>query len=348
MSMVPVLLIGGEDIRDLLPMSRCIPLMERAMRETSAGRVAQPPRLAMRLQNSINLFGAMIGHACAPPVLGAKLMSVFPNNHGTGRPSHQGFVLLFDPETGSPIAILDGFEITAQRTAAVSAVATKVLSTEVSSVLAILGTSEQALRHLAAIRIVRKLHEVRIWGRSADKAQALAACASRTHDIVMRAARTVSEAVAGASIVCCVTASRDPILHEWMLEPGMHINAVGASTAAAAEVDAAVVPRVRFYVDQRDMAKLHAAEYRRALSEGLITLLKPTSPVSWARCCSEPNRLVERPMKSPCTNHSASRRRTCSPRPKCWSKRGARNVVRPSFPKGHASKCLGKRRLGMV
>lgn len=266
----PVLFIGREDIRMLLPMSRCIPLMERAMRETSAGRVVQPPRLTMRLQNSINLFGAMIGHAYAAPVLGAKVMTVFPSNHGTELPSHQGLVLLFDPETGSPAAILDGFEITAQRTAAVSAVATKALSTDAPSRLAILGTGEQALRHLAAIRLVRDLLEVRIWGRSPNKSQAFAERASATHVIPVRAVNTVAEAVAGASIVCCVTASRDPILRESMLELGMHINAVGASTAAAAEVDAAVVPRVRFYVDQRDMAQLNAAEYRRALSEGLV------------------------------------------------------------------------------
>lgn len=265
-----MLLIGREDIRALLPMSRCIPLMERAMRETSAGRVVQPPRLAMRLQNSINFFGAMIGHAYAAPVLGAKLMSVFPNNHSTGLPSHQGFVLLFDPETGSPTAILDGFEITAQRTAAVSAVATKALSNDAPSILAILGTGEQAFRHLAAIRLVRELREVRIWGRSPNKSQAFAERTSTTHVIPICAVRTVAEALMGATIVCCVTASSEPILHESMIEPGMHINAVGASTAAAAEVDAAVVPRVRFYVDQRDMAQLNAAEYRRAISEGLI------------------------------------------------------------------------------
>ena len=265
-----ILIIGRDDIRTLLPMPRCIAVMERAMRETSAGHVLQPPRLAMQLRNSLNLFGAMICHSDAATLLGAKLMSVFPDNHDKGMPSHQGFVLLFDPHTGSPAAILDGFEITAQRTAAVSAVATAALSIDVLSTLAILGTGEQALRHLSAICLVRKLQEVRIWGRDRDKTQALAERVREGCPAPVRAASTVAEALDGASIVCCVSASRTPILLESMLEPGMHINAVGASTSAAAEIDAAVVPRTRFFVDRRDMAELNAAEYRRALSEGLI------------------------------------------------------------------------------
>lgn len=178
-----------------------------------------------------NLLGLMPGYLQKDGVAGAKLISVFPHNHAGGKPSHQGAVALFDAKTGELLAVVDGRAITAVRTAAVSAVATRALAREDSAVLAILGTGEQAESHLEAMLQVRRIRQVRVWSRTPGKAQQFAEREGARHGVELTAASSVREAVADADIICTVTASTEPVLNGAWVRPGTHINAVGACRA---------------------------------------------------------------------------------------------------------------------
>src|SRR5205085_6771140 len=185
-----MLVVSREEVARHLGYEACIALMRKAMTALSQGRTRQLLRQIIDLDGG-RAFGTMPG-AMAGSAFGAKLISVFPGAEGA--PSHQGVIALFDPDSGAPVAIVDASEVTGIRTAAASAAATDALARKDAASLAVLGTGEQALRHIEAIRHVRAVDEVRIWGRSADKAEALA---KRTGGRAMASAR---EAVRGAEI----------------------------------------------------------------------------------------------------------------------------------------------------
>ena len=176
--------------------------------------------------------------------LGAKLVTFYPHNEGI--PTHHAVILLFRPETGEPLAMLDGRLITEMRTAAASAVATQLLARSEASVLAILGSGVQALSHLQALALVRPLREVRVW--SPRNAQAFAA----RHGV--KAAASPEEAVRGADLVVVATSSQTPVLYGRWLSPGTHVNAVGATRPDWRELDDDLLTRARVYVDSREAA----------------------------------------------------------------------------------------------
>jgi ornithine cyclodeaminase/alanine dehydrogenase-like protein (mu-crystallin family) len=258
-----MILVSAEEVARLLPYDECIPLMREAMIALSRGRTSQLLRAILDLPQG-RAFGVMPGAMLDDGVFGAKLVSVYPGNFATGGPSHQGVVALFDAETGAPSAILDAGEITAIRTAAASAAATDALARPNAASLAILGYGEQARRHVEAIGCVRDTARLTVWGRDQVKARAFAerfggeACAS------------VQRAVAGADIICAVTAAPKPILlSEWVAD-GAHINAVGSSRAGPAEIDNALVARARFFADHAAGVRAQGAEYLNALAAGAI------------------------------------------------------------------------------
>jgi ornithine cyclodeaminase len=201
---------------------------------------------------------------------GAKLVSIFPQNTAHGLQSHQGVVTLFDPQIGAPICIAHAGEITRVRTAAASAVATDLLSRPKAQRLAILGYGEQAGSHLDAIACVRSLTSITVWGRHYDRATAFARDAVARTGLRVRACASAREAVADAEIVCTVTAASDPILRAEWLPPGVHVNAVGASTPDAAEIDEALVAQARLFVDHRESALRQGGEIQRAKAAGLV------------------------------------------------------------------------------
>ena len=212
------------------------------------------------------------GSSVGPPVsvAGVKVVSIFPGNRERGDESHFGAVLLFETETGRPIAYLDAAAITAIRTAAVSAVATRLLARDDAGELALLGAGVQARTHLAALREVRELRRVRVWSRRPESAQRFAAEESARHRLPVEAVPSAAAAVAGADIVCTVTASREPVLAGEWLSPGVHVNAVGASIAAARELDSAAVARARLFVDRRESTINESGDYLVPLREGVI------------------------------------------------------------------------------
>jgi ornithine cyclodeaminase len=197
------------------------------------------------------------------------VITVFPGNHGTIRDSHQGAVLLFDSATGSLDAVCDATAITSIRTAAVSALATRLLGRADADDLAILGSGVQARMHLEAIPLVRKIGKVRIWSRDFANARRLAD--SFRGKIEIEACKSARDAVEGASIVCTTTSSTEPVLHGEWLSPGVHVNAVGACTPSARELDTAAVVRSRLFVDRRDSALAEPGDIRVPIGEGAIT-----------------------------------------------------------------------------
>ena len=250
-------------------MSECIDAMTDALRTLALGGAILPLRQIVRLPNGPNAFGLMPAALDKPQALGAKVITVFPSNESTPYDSHQGAVLLFEHEFGRLIAILDASTITALRTAAVTAVATRLLSRPESRTLALIGAGVQAETHLEAISLVRPIDDVRVWSRSGTRAREFAAKvgASGAPITVCESAR---EAVDGADIVCTLTSSRQPVVFGEWLSPGAHVNAVGASLATARELDTEAVRRARFYVDRRESTLAEGGDFLVPKSEGVI------------------------------------------------------------------------------
>lgn len=262
-----LLVIGGADVRKLMSMADCIPIVSRAMRTVSRGGAQLPLRIGARVPGTPNLVATMPGYLAEPASLGAKVIAVYPANAQRGLSSHMGVVVLFDPQEGVPIAMVDAAAITGLRTAAASAVATNVLARTDAADLAVLGTGEQAAAHVHAMAEVRKLRSVRVWGRSPEKANAFAARESVRLGLRIAVSTTVEEAVSGASIVCTTTSSREPILEGEWIAPGTHVNLVGASSVDAREASDSLVMMSRYFVDFRPSALAQAGELHAALGQ---------------------------------------------------------------------------------
>ena len=168
-----VLVLSCSDVVRLLPMGACIEVMAEALRTTSSGGAVLPLRSVVWMPDRTGMIGLMPGFLASPKSLGLKIVSIFPGNHAAGFDSHQGVVMLFDTDHGSPLAIMDASSITAIRTAAVSGVATRALAREDAGDLAILGSGVQASTHLDAMRAVRTLRRVRVWSRNPASARSL-------------------------------------------------------------------------------------------------------------------------------------------------------------------------------
>jgi len=263
-------LLGAAAIEALLPMSACIDVVAGAMRAISCGQVLSPLRSIMALQGE-NAMGIMPGAMPAQGCFGIKALALYPGNGARGLPSHAGMVLLFDAASGAPVAVLESDSLTALRTAAASAVATRALARPGSSVLALLGTGHQALWHMRAMREVMPLRRLQLWNHRREGAQRLIAQLGLLDGVEVVVADSAQEALRGADVVCTVSAAREPILHGAWLEPGQHVNLVGASVASAREADDDVVLRSRFFVDARASAAAQAGEWLHALAAGVVT-----------------------------------------------------------------------------
>lgn len=237
----PLLVVSEAEVRRLLDLDDLIDALAGAFVQLSEGRASVPPRV-MAVVPDRGMLAAMPGFASG--VLETKLVSVFPGNHDAGLPSHQAVILVFDPETGSPLALLDGTHITAARTGAASALATRVLAREDASVLAVLGAGVQGRSHLEAVTRVRSFGEIRVASRTSAHAEALAG------EFGGKAMASFEEAVGGADVVCACTDAPEPVLRREWLTPGVHVTSVGASRDGA-ELDAATVRAGLLVVESR-------------------------------------------------------------------------------------------------
>ncbi len=249
-----MLVLDDADIRAVLDRDDLIDAVAAGLAEVSAGTASVPPRVAALVPEHNALLAAMPGHLSGRDVLGAKLVSVFPGNAATHRPTHQAVIILFDPATGAPEAMLDGTVLTAERNAAASAVATRLLADPATAVLAVLGTGAQARAHALTVpRVCPALGEVRIAGRSEMKAVALAEELAPHLSVPVRAVPSFADALRGAGVVCAATHSPVPVVRREWLSSGAHVNSVGFNLEGR-EVDAATVVSALVVVESRTSA----------------------------------------------------------------------------------------------
>lgn len=255
-------------------MRECIDAMADAFRALSIGDARLPLRQVISLPGSPNLLALMPGQLGLssrerhPSTIGAKVITVFPGNDATPLDSHLGVVLLFEADMGRLLAIIDASSVTAIRTAAVSGVATKLLSNPAAGDLAILGAGVQALTHLEAMRSVRTLRRVRVWSRSPERRDRFAAKARQKLGVEVELTDSAESCVRDADLICTVTASREPVLRGAWIAEGAHINAVGAALPSARELDTAAVARSLLFVDRRESALAEAGDVLIPMSEG--------------------------------------------------------------------------------
>jgi ornithine cyclodeaminase/alanine dehydrogenase-like protein (mu-crystallin family) len=225
---IVVVHLDEEQVRAVLHWGELIAAMERALAAFSSGRVLQPVRNMLTIEEGKRYLGIM--PAAAEDAMGAKLVSFYPGNAGTSIPTHMAMILLFRPETGEPLAVMDGRLITEMRTAAVSAAVTNRLASPDSRALALLGSGLQARAHLEALRHVRELDHVRVWSRTPEHAKRFA----EAHGAK---ATDAEAAVRGADVIVTATNAREPILKGAWLKPGAHVNAVGSPRPTWRELD---------------------------------------------------------------------------------------------------------------
>ena len=253
MEAAPIIL-SEEEVRNRLRMTDLIPAMAGALRDLSAGAVLQPLRTVLSISPHNGFLGVMPASGRA---LGAKLVTFYPQNKKV--PTHHAMILLFRPETGEPLAVMDGRLITEMRTAAVSAVATKLLARQDTKVLTILGSGVQARSHLEALQLVRSFTEVRVWSpRNAERF---------AQEFNVHAASSAEEAVRGADVIVVATSAITPVLHGEWLAPGVHINAVGATRPNWRELDDEVLRRSSIYVESCEPALRESGDVIAASKE---------------------------------------------------------------------------------
>jgi alanine dehydrogenase len=269
-----VLVLSREEVRELLDLDALLDALAQAMADLSAGRASVPKRVAAFVEERGGLLGAMPGYVPALDALISKLVSMFPRNAGGPVPTHQALIAVFDPENGSPAALLDGTEITAARTGACSALSVGLLAREDASVVAVLGTGVQARSHARAVVRVRAVSELLIAGRDRARAEALASELASELGVSVRAVASYREAVERADVVCATTHPVEPVVRREWLSPGTHVTSVGYNPPRR-ELDDRTVVDALLCVESRSAALAPApagsADLTEPLDAGLIT-----------------------------------------------------------------------------
>jgi ornithine cyclodeaminase len=254
-----VRVLDEAEVRRLLPMPECIDLMADILAGLARDELYNPLRFVVRPPSHPSLMGLMPAYRSGDSSLWSlKALTIFPGNSARGLDSHQGFVALFDGDTGEPRAIMNAGAITAVRTAAVSGVATRLLAREDAKTLAILGTGTQGRSHVDAMQAVRSFERVLVWsasGRSLEGAESVG---------------SAEEAVRDADVICTVTSSAEPVVERGWLKPGAHINAVGSSIPSARELDSATMTAAALFVDRRESTVNESGDYLVPLREGAL------------------------------------------------------------------------------
>jgi len=237
--------LDEEQVRQHLRMEDLIPATEKALIDFFAGKVTQPVRSVITVDPPGGFFGMM--PALTPEGLGIKIVTFYASNAERGLPTHMATIFLVDPETGAPLAVMDGTLITEMRTAAVSAVATNLLASPAAKILAILGSGVQARSHLEALQLVRQFEESRVWSPTFEHAKRFAQEIGAT-------AMSAEEAVRDADVIVTVTSSKTPVLKGDWLKPGCHVNAIGACRPDWRELDDEAMQKNIVFVDSREGA----------------------------------------------------------------------------------------------
>lgn len=265
-----MLILSHSQVRDLLQMRDCMEAVGEALAGLARDNGVQPLRSGLLWPDRKGVLAWMPGALAAGQPFGIKVLSVVDDPGELGVDSHQGGVMIFNPADGSPLALCEAGAITAVRTAAVSALATDRLARADSEVLALLGAGTQAASHIEAMLEVRPVERIRVWSRNPAKVEAFAEEQAARHGVIVETAGDVASAVSGADIVCTTTSATEPVLSAGMLEPGMHVNAVGASIPSWRELDPDILAHVSLFTDRRESLANEAGEYIKALEEGFV------------------------------------------------------------------------------
>jgi alanine dehydrogenase len=241
-----VIVLSQADVRKLLDLDALVDALAAAHAELSAGQASMPPRIAAHVPQQEGLLGVMPSYLPSTG-LACKLVSLFPHNRD--RETHQAVICVFDPDNGTPLALMDGTYVTATRTAAGSALATRLLARDDVKVLALIGTGVQARAHARALPRVREFTEIRVAGRDHAKAEALAQGIGPP----ARAVGSCEEAIRGADVVAATTHAAEPVVRREWLSPGVHVNSVGLNPAGR-ELDAETVADSLLVVESRESA----------------------------------------------------------------------------------------------
>ncbi len=264
-----MLILNKSAVAASLSHAACIDIMADTMKSVSRRDVVMPLRQFMAIPGSEGKLALMPGYLGDPRSFGVKIVSKFPRPAGDQHGSHVGAVMVFDAETGLPVALLDGGELTAIRTSSASALATRELARTDAKVLTLIGCGEEAGHHIRALLEVRPITDIIVWGRDPARAQAFVDSQS-VAGVSLSVEPDAEAAVAQADIVCTVTSSPTPVLKGAWLKPGTHVNLVGAAVRTSAEADHDVVTRSRFFVDYRESAVAQAGELLNAIEAGLV------------------------------------------------------------------------------
>jgi ornithine cyclodeaminase len=266
-----ILVLDNQQIRDLLPMIECIELMADALAALARGEVYQPLRTIIRPPEARGLLGLMPAYRAGEAgAFGLKAICVFPENPGKGKDAHQGAVMLFSRETGELLALMNASEITAIRTAAVSAVATRLLAREDAQQLGIIGAGVQARTHLTALAAVRPIKGARVACRNIEHAEQLAREMKPKFSFPIEPLRTNEEAVREADLIVTATSSLEPVIKREWISPGAHVNAIGTHSPTSREIDGATMAAARIFTDRRESALNESGDYLLAAKEGLL------------------------------------------------------------------------------
>jgi ornithine cyclodeaminase len=266
-----MLLLSRAEVEQLLDVEELADALGAAMADLSAGRSSTPPRVAAMVPERAAMLAVMPAFLPSARSLMTKLVSLFPENRD--RPTHQGIICCFDPDTGTPVALMDGTSITAMRTAGGSALASRYLARRDAHVLSIIGTGVQARAHARAFRSWPGLEVVRVAGRDRAASERLAEELA-TAGLPAEAAATIEDAVRTADIVCATTHADVPVVRRDWLRPGTHVNSVGYNTAGEGEIDSEVIRDALVVVESRDAVLAPppsgSIELRRAVESGIV------------------------------------------------------------------------------
>ncbi|NIL42464.1 ornithine cyclodeaminase family protein [Salinispora arenicola] len=267
-----MLLLSGKQVLELYSPADAYQVIADVMRRYSGGGVVQPVRTVLGCDRDASLFASMPCHVSGEVDSGYGLKAVLhvPGNAERGLVSHVGAILVFHPDTGQPLAVIDAAAVTSLRTAAASAVATDVLARVDAGDLALLGAGVQARSHLVAMNQIRTLRRVRVWNRTPAHAEQFRAWARPLVEVDVELMPTPAAALRGADLVCTTLGCSDPVVSAADIAPGCHVNAVGASVPSKRELDSDAVASCSVFVDSREAAMRESSEITMPITERLI------------------------------------------------------------------------------
>lgn len=288
-----MLLLNGDEVREAFSVAEAHRVVAEVMRRYSGGDVVQPVRTVLASGRDGSLFASMPCHVTGEADSGYGLKAVLhaPGNTARGLPTHVGVVMVFDPETGQPLAMMEAASVTALRTAAASAVATDALALPDAGDLALIGAGTQARSHLLALSEIRRLRRVRLWNRGRARAEDFLTWA-RVHvpDIEVELVDTPAGALRGADLVCTTVDTAVPLVAASDLAEGVHVNAVGSSVPGKRELASDAVASCTVFVDSREGAQRESSELAAPVEEGLVPADRPLTEIGEVLLGKHPGR----------------------------------------------------------